>query len=273
MSQNLTCSLSEDDKDFARTMVREAGRMSLKFRATGFEKWEKTPGDPVTEADLAIDTFLRESFTERFPHEGWISEETEDDNSRLTHPSFWVADPIDGTLAYVQNRDDFSVTVAYMVGGMPVYGLVYAPARNEFFEAEIGKGATLNGTPIAVSGRSTFEGSDILSDGTRERSTKIIGGEPWPELRFREIISMAMRVATIASGEYDASIAMSPKSDWDIAAAILILHEAGGKSGNAYGEPLSFARETTRQPSIMCSTPELWDELIGRTTEIFKNRP
>ena len=272
MTATPTCPLNEDDKAFARDMVREAGRMAQEFRDKGFEAWEKSPGDPVTEADLAIDTFLREGFTKRFPDEGWISEETEDDNSRLTHPSFWVADPIDGTLAYVKNRDDYSVTVAYMVAGVPVYGLVFAPARDQFFEAEIGKGATLNGKPITVSGRSEFAGSRILSDGTHERSTKIMKGEPWPELRFREIISMAMRVATIASGEYDASVAMSPKSDWDIAAAILILHEAGGKSGDAYGQPLSFARKTTRQPSIMCATPELWDELIRRTTGIFNAR-
>ena len=99
-----------EDRDLLSAAAREAGQLALAFRARGMRDWEKNPGDPVSEADLAADVLLQERLKPARPDYGWLSEETADDQSRLKTKRSFLIDPIDGTRAFLKNRRMASMT-------------------------------------------------------------------------------------------------------------------------------------------------------------------
>src|SRR5882757_1385165 len=111
---------------------------------------------PVTEADIASNDLLRTRLVEL--GDGWLSEESEDDPTRLAARRVWVVDPIDGTRAFIAGREDWSVSVALVVDGRPVVAALFAPATDELFLSTAGGGATRNGVPIQASSGSSLEG-------------------------------------------------------------------------------------------------------------------
>ena len=144
-------------KEELAAIVREAGAIAeTTFRGT-FKHWTKGAGSPVTEADIAIDRFLRERLTRLAPDAGWLSEETEDGSARLSAPRLWIVDPIDGTRAFVAGRTDWCVSVALVENGRPVAAAVFAPIEDGLYLAIAGEGATRDGTPIAASRDKGFE--------------------------------------------------------------------------------------------------------------------
>ena len=115
-------------KDELAAIVREAGALAAStFRGEQLKSWTKSGDSPVTEADIAVDSFLRERLTRLVPDCGWLSEETEDDRARLGGSRLWIVDPIDGTRAYVAGRTDWAVSVALVENGRPVAAAVFAP--------------------------------------------------------------------------------------------------------------------------------------------------
>ena len=133
--------------------VREAGKIARSFFGGTYKRWDKGKGNPVTEADLAVDKFLGEHLRAARPGYGWLSEETEDDAARLTAPAVFVVDPIDGTVAFMKNKPHFTICAGVVIDGAPVAGAVYNPITDECFTAHAGGGASLNGSPIVVSAR------------------------------------------------------------------------------------------------------------------------
>ena len=103
--------------------------------------WDKGKGQPVTEADLAIDKFLRETLTIARPTYGWMSEESEDDPSRREAEHTFIVDPIDGTTAFLKGRPWFTIAIAIVRDGRPEQGVVYNPITEECFAASRGAGA------------------------------------------------------------------------------------------------------------------------------------
>ena len=139
----MTASFSADHALVADA-VREAGDIARRYYGGNVESWEKNPGDPVSEADLAIDTFLKEKLTAACPDYGWLSEETVDDPSRLDKSRVWIVDPIDGTRSFIAKKPEFTICAALVENGQPILGVVYNPILEEFYEAELGTGAFLN---------------------------------------------------------------------------------------------------------------------------------
>ena len=115
--------------------------------------WEKGYDDPVSEADHAVDEFLRKKLLESRPQYGWLSEETEDDLKRLNCCDIWIVDPIDGTRSFIQQRAEFTVCAALVRDGRPVAAAVYNPAKQEFFDAVQGGGALVVWCPVYESYR------------------------------------------------------------------------------------------------------------------------
>ena len=111
----------------------------------------KHGGSPVTAADLAVDRYLRERLRAAFPDAGWLSEETADDLSRLDKASLLVVDPIDGTRAFLAGDPRWTVSIALVLDGRPIAGVVHAPALGETYAAALGCGARLDGAPIHAS--------------------------------------------------------------------------------------------------------------------------
>ena len=251
--------------DFAlmKKAVRDAGAIAMRFYQTDHRQWAKAHDNtPVTEADIEVNELLHERLRGARPDYGWLSEETEDDSSRLTHPLVWVVDPIDGTRAFAKGRPHFVISVALVEEGRPVLGVLFNPATDEFFEAEKGKGAFLNGRPIHVSDCSRIEGCRMIAFAPMFKHPA--WPEPWPEMDISDRNSVAYRVALVASGEADATLALNGKSDWDLAAADLILHEAGGRMTAHDGTPYLYNRASTRHPSLLAAGPSLYRALFEK---------
>ena len=100
------------------------------------ERWDKPDGSQVTAADLAIDALLEAALRPARPSYGWLSEETPDDHARLSHERIWIVDPIDGTRAFIEHRDEWCVAAALIEAGRPVAAAVYRPMRDEFYTAD-----------------------------------------------------------------------------------------------------------------------------------------
>jgi myo-inositol-1(or 4)-monophosphatase len=212
-----------------RLIAREAGAIALKdFRSgerTAARVWSKAGGSPVTEADVAVDAFLKVRLSALLPEAAWLSEETRDDLGRLGRPLVWIVDPIDGTRAYLSGDADWSVAIALLTDGIPTLGIVHAPARDAFYEAVAGRGATRDGAPIRVAGTEALAGARAtgpkpLLDHVERRGA--------PLDRVGKVPSLALRLARVAEGTVDVGLVSSDARDWDIAAADLILSEAGG---------------------------------------------
>jgi len=227
--------------------AREAGEIALKFFHAGERTSAridyKTGGSPVTQADLAVDVFLRARLGKAFAGVGWLSEETEDDRARLTCAKVLVVDPIDGTRAFLAGDPRWAVSIALVDAGRPVAGVVHAPALSQTYAATSGGGAVLNGVPIRVSARDTLAGSRIAGPKPMVHSIERAIGTSF--VLEPKIPSLAYRVALVASGVLDLALASEQSHDWDIAAADVILEEAGGRLTEASGLPLDYNRSET----------------------------
>ncbi|MFD2251982.1 myo-inositol-1(or 4)-monophosphatase [Pseudochelatococcus lubricantis] len=236
------------DKDFGRVgdAIVEAGRIALSFFTEGARTRAavtlKNDRSPVTEADIAVDRFLHEALLRIRPDAGWLSEESADDSARLDRPTVWIVDPIDGTRAFAEGARDWAVSVALVHAGQPLAGILWAPALSLRYEARAGAGALRNGLPIGVSRQAEIAGARVagprgMLDMLCERGHAVVAMPREP--------SLALRIARVADAALDAGLASSNAHDWDIAAADIILREAGGQLGTLDGARLRY---NTRAP-------------------------
>lgn len=257
------------EADFAlmKDAVREAGALAMRFFLTGHRQWSKAHDNtPVTEADIEVNELLHRRLGGARPAYGWLSEETEDDSSRLTQPHVWVVDPIDGTRAFAKGKPHFVISVALVEEGRPVLGVLFNPAMDEFFEASEGGGAFLNGKPIHVSAARAIGGCRMAAFAPMFKHPA--WPEPWPEMEILERNSVAYRIALVACGAADAALALNGKSDWDLAAADIILHEAGGRITAHDGSSFRYNRHSTRHPSLLAAGPILYDLIFAKVGTI-----
>jgi myo-inositol-1(or 4)-monophosphatase len=225
------------DRERLAKAVQEAGAIALDFLRGPLRKWTKGAGDsPVTEADIASNDLLHSVLVA--PGDGWLSEESENDPTRLAARRVWVVDPIDGTRAFIAGRPDWSVSAALVVDGRPVLAALYAPVTEELFVAEAGQGAMRNGAPILVSTGGGLDGARVGGPKrVLDRIAPASGIVAMPRVH-----SLALRLARVAHGELDAAVAGGSGHDWDLAAADLLVHEAGGMMTALDGQPLIYNR-------------------------------
>jgi len=245
--------------------VREAGEIAMEHFRRGTRHWDKQPGDPVSGADLAVDSHLRERLMGARPGYGWLSEEGEEDLARLDAGRTWVVDPIDGTRSFIAGRPTFAVSVALVVEGRPLAGVVHNPASEEFVEAIAGGGVRLNGAPCRVSDTAATEAATLLSSDSELRRN--LWRDCFPEAEIVAINAIAYKLALIAAGRYDAVIALKPKSDWDIAAGELLVNEAGGVMTTADGGGFVYNRERPKHPNLIAAGPALVPRLRTRLAD------
>jgi myo-inositol-1(or 4)-monophosphatase len=209
----------------------------------------KEGGSPVSEADLAANEAVARLLRPARPGYGWLSEETPDDRTRLGDTPCFVVDPIDGTRAFIAGRDDWCVALAVVAGGRPVAGVLYRPATGLTLSASRGEGA--------------FAGECRLPGGTPGPAIRAAGPKPLldrleravagPVERRPRIASLALRLAAVATGELDIAFASDGAHDWDIAAADIILAEAGCLLAGGDGAALAYGRESIRRPDMVAS--------------------
>lgn len=245
------------DHDLALAATREAGAVALKFFRGGVKSWHKKPNDPVSEADIAVDTLLREKLCGARPGYGWLSEESGQSGSLTTR---WIVDPIDGTRAFIDGKPEFTICVALLHDGAPVLSAIYNPASEELFEATAGGGARLNGKQIQASGHaSLMEARFLASRRTFERHGWLARTAK-ADFAYRN--SIAYRMALVAAGKFDAAISLTEKSDWDVVAADLLVREAGGRVATADGTLLQYGSEKHRHPSVIATGAYVFDDVV-----------
>ncbi len=242
--------------------VRAAGAVALSFFRDEPKAWEKSPGQWVSDADHAANDFLKHALCSRYPDDGWLSEESEDEPSRLEARRVWVVDPIDGTNAFLAGRAEFTISAALVVDGAPVTAALFNPATDEMFEALAGGGARLNGAPIRVTDTATVEGACLVC--SRSEKDRAEWQDELSGVAVTALGSIAYKLALVAAGQYDACVTLLPKNEWDIAAAALVLGEAGGRMTDARGAGFAFNAPNSRIREIVAAGPRLHPLLIDR---------
>lgn len=224
--------------------------------------WDKLPGDPVSEADLAVDAFLKRELGKLLPSAGWLSEETVDSEHRLDRDLIWLVDPIDGTRDFIRGRTGWAVSVALISGGRPLIGMLAAPARGEVWVATAGNGAFRNGEKLVASRREQFAGARVPADSLdREDSDLTMVDKP---------NSIALRIAMVGANEADLVATLRWGYEWDIAAATLIAREAGAQVSDAFGEPLVFNKRDPRAFGLLVSAPAIHRDAVARLADRAK---
>jgi myo-inositol-1(or 4)-monophosphatase len=218
--------------------VRRAGALALEASRKPLKTWVKGhDSSPVSEADIAVDALLKERLTAIVPDAAWLSEETEDDPARLSAQRVWIVDPIDGTRAFIAGRADWTISVALVEDRRPIVAALFAPASEEFFLGVIGAGATRNGVAIRASASEGFAGMRV--SGPKRLVDEVAAAAPDAVLLPR-VHSLALRLARVADATLDVAFAGGASHDWDLAAADLLVHEAGGLLTTLEGATLSF---------------------------------
>jgi myo-inositol-1(or 4)-monophosphatase len=245
--------------------VREAGALALSMFKTPLKNWTKGEAlSPVSDADIAVDVLLRERLTGDGESIAWLSEESVDDLARLDARYVWIVDPIDGTRAYIAGLPDWAVSAALVEDGRPVAGCLYAPVSDEFFFAVVGQGATRNGTTIAVSPGAALAQARIAVP--RRLLDRLQAIAP-PFAVMPRTHSLALRLARVAEGTFDAGIAGGSSHDWDLAAADLLVHEAGGALTSFAGVAVTYNRPVPRHGMLVAAGRERHAALV----ELFRD--
>ncbi len=213
---------------------------------------------PHTDIDLKVNAMIKEALLPCLGNEaGWLSEEDADKKDRLNKDWVFIVDPIDGTHSLMKGLTDAVVSIALTYKGKSVAGVIYNGFTGEMWIAKKGEGALLNGIKISVRNDQDVERALFLvSSSEYERGLlKALDGR----VRYAPRGSIAYKIALVAAGRGHAHMTIYPRSEWDVAAAAIILEEAGGVISDSFGKELMFNQETPIFKGIIASTPQFFD--------------
>lgn len=239
--------------------LEAAREVFARFNAGEIAAEYKTGLDPVTEADRAVDRAMRQKLLRE--GEGWLSEESVDDPSRLGKSRVWVVDPLDGTREFVAGIPEFCVSIGFVEDGRPVAGGILNPRTNEMILGAMDCGVSYNGKPARTSQRKSLKGSLILasrSEIKRGEWQAFTGGE----YQIRPMGSVAYKLGRVAAGLADATFTFSPKNEWDVVAGAALVESAGGFVAMLDKTSLTANRPSPLLPGLLASGPYLKDELL-----------
>jgi len=254
--------LPETDIDLLKRVAVKSGEIAMGFFQHDPEVWDKAEdAGPVTEADLAVNTYLMEELSRERSDYGWLSEETEDTEKRLQTKRQFVVDPIDGTRSFIDGSRDWAHSIAIVENGTPIAAVIAMPARELLYAATLGGGAQLNDEPISVRENRPLSDATVLTARPNLRPEFWENGKrPAFDTAFRS--SLAYRMCLVAQGRFDAMITFRPSWEWDIAGGALIISEAGGKVVDRDGAPLVFNNVHPKTNGVLAGTPESINTLL-----------
>ncbi|RLC61434.1 MAG: inositol monophosphatase [Chloroflexota bacterium] len=218
--------------------------------------------NPVTETDIAAEALIVARLQAAFPDHRILAEERGGDEWRVPGSPIWLIDPLDGTNNFAHGFPHIGLSLALLVEGQPVVGVIYDPLRGETFAATAGGGATLNGRPIHVSGVERLESAflatgfpydrRIAPDNNVERLDHFLRRS----LGVRRAGAATLDLAYVACGRLDGFWEMRLKP-WDVAAGVLLVREAGGQATDAEGSPDCISGEF-----IIASNGHIHDQML-----------
>jgi len=231
------------------------------FTPGKIESTLKDGGDPVTEADVLLDKVLKDILLK--DGEGWLSEETTDDESRLEKKCVWIVDPLDGTREFIKGIPEWCVSIGYVVNGRPEAAGICSPTAGQTFLGTRNTGVTLNGKPVKVMAKQGLAGATVLAS-----NSEVNRGE-WKRFETEpfEIIpmgSVAYKMARVAAGLDDATFTLVPKNEWDVAAGWLLVEAAGGQVLDKNAKLRQFNQPNPLLPGLLAANPAI----LSRLTDI-----
>jgi myo-inositol-1(or 4)-monophosphatase len=242
-----------------QSALHAAADVFTRFTPGEIEAEYKAGHDPVTEADRAVDAVLRRSLWRE--GEGWLSEESVDDLSRLDKSDVWIVDPLDGTREFVLGLPEFCVSIGFVKDGGPVAGGIYNPATKEMIIGSIDSGVLYNGQPACPSQKTTLHGAVILasrSEVKRGEWQQFTGAE----FEIRPMGSVAYKLALVAAGRADITFTLTPKHEWDVAAGAALVESAGGFVATPDRAPLRCNNRNPLLSGLLATGPGLRDDLL-----------
>jgi myo-inositol-1(or 4)-monophosphatase len=249
--------------------IQAARQIFARFTPGQIETEYKAGHDPVTEADRALDAALRKNLLR--DGEGWLSEESADDLSRLDRKRVWVVDPLDGTREFVQGIPEFCVSIAIVERGRPVAAGICNPATNEIFLGAVDCGLTYNGAPAQAGQRTKLEGALVLASRSETKRGEWKQFENAP-FKIQPMGSVAYKLARVSAGLADATFTLTPKNEWDIAAGAALIASAGGFV-QTLRSPLTCNRKNPLIDGLIACGPLLKDELLQLLTPYLEAIP
>jgi myo-inositol-1(or 4)-monophosphatase len=243
-----------------QSALAAACEIFARFTPGAIEAEYKAGHDPVTEADRAVDSLLRQQLLRS--GEGWLSEESADDRTRVERSTVWIVDPLDGTREFVAGIPEFCVSIALVEDGRPVAGGIANPATHQIFLGSLGTGVTLNGKQVPASRKDTLEGALVLASRSEMKrgEWKQFADAPF---RIQPMGSVAYKLALVAAGLADATFTLSPKHEWDIAAGAALVESAGGFVSLPDGTPLRCNRPHPLLPGLLACAKPLTYKLLS----------
>ena len=244
----------------------KAGKIALRFQNNNLQVRYKSAYQPVTEADLQINNFLRDFCRKKTPDFGWVSEESNDDNSRKSCDYFWCLDPIDGTRSYIEKKPAYTISLALIRKKNPILGFVYNPETKEFFHATENSYAFCNNRKISVSKKENLEKLTIAISSSEKKQFDL------HDINIKKLLkigSIAYKIALVAKGTIDVTLSFTKKNDWDLAAAILILNKAGGLCTTITGKNIEFNSNDLKISSVLSSNKIIHNKLSNRLSKKY----
>ena len=243
-------------------VVEGASQLVLELLRNPIRDWAKGDASPVTSIDIAVDRFLYKQLRPLLPGAGWLSEETADNMERLNYRYLWVVDPIDGTRALIAGQPEFCVSVGLVETGVgPLLGIIANPSTGELYYGVKGRGAfDRDGARLRVKRDWRPESAKVLV------SRSDLARGLWRGLHDAELLhplgSLAYKMALVAQGRFDGHATPAPRSEWDAAAGMLLLSEAGGVATDAHGRPLRFNQRKPLYDGVVVASQVAYPQML-----------
>jgi 3'(2'), 5'-bisphosphate nucleotidase len=256
-------------------LAREAGAIVRTFYDVPPTIRWKDPTEPVTEADRAVNAYLVRQFSQQFPGDGMLAEESKDDLSRLEKERVWIVDPLDGTAEFIAHNGEFVIMIGLAVRGDPVAGVVYQPIDDLLFAAARGKGAFLESygerTRLRVSRETDIRKFRLVISRSHRPALVSAMLTHMGVQRERSIGSVGLKIGLIARGQAECYVHPSPGTkEWDTCAPDIIVREAGGLMTDCWNRPLRYnQRDVLRRFGVLTSNRVRHAELTDIIGEVL----
>lgn len=261
-----TAATFEEELEVVKAAVREAGEAIVRIAEEHYKvAASRADRTVVTKADIEADRILRERLTTAFPDYGWLSEETRHDERRYSCRRVWIVDPMDGTREFVLKVPEFVVSVALVEEGRPVLGVIYHPSNQELYEAVQGSQTRVNSRPVRCDHE--LEGKPLV-EVSRSDLEKGRFAAFEDTLNLRPCGSIAYKLARLATGQTDSTLSITPKNEWDIAAGVILVTQAGGRVTDLEGQSYVFNQENTLVNGLVAATSESYDRIKHLTDSV-----
>lgn len=252
--------------DTAKTAARAGGEILARYFRQGIQMRTKQDCDFVSDADVESERAIISVIRETYPDHTILGEEGTDSGSATADPnaeSLWIVDPLDGTTNFAHDIPHFAVSIGYYESGKPICGVIYNPAREDWFHAVAGEGAFANDERVSVADHIELSESLIgvgfyYDRGAMMEATLSSIGDLFQQKihGIRRFGTASLDLCQVGCGHFGAFFEYE-LSPWDFAAGKLFVEEAGGKITNCLGDELTLTKS-----SVLASNGKLHDTTL-----------